>query len=237
MTRFKPSTEIDPRSLAPDAVPPGPITFSVVYGSHAHGTATPTSDVDLRGVYILPNDDFLGLGRPKTTWERKSDDIVFWELGHFVQLLCKGNPNIVGMLFAPLDCVVVLGTLGYELTGMRQAFLTQGFRSAYMGWIHRETRDIEKFHNAKRLSHIPRLIWELESVYTIGNMVVRPDETKRQSIIDIKTGEMDYDEAVGWIGNMILDLEELDAEVGPSLPDEPYEEMNTWLLEARRRFG
>jgi hypothetical protein len=145
--------------------------------------------------------------------------------------------NSADSFVAPLDCVVVLGTLGYELTGMRQAFLTQGFRSAYMGWIHRETRDIEKFHNAKRLSHIPRLIWELESVYTIGNMVVRPDETKRQSIIDIKTGEMDYDEAVGWIGNMILDLEELDAEVGPSLPDEPYEEMNTWLLEARRRFG
>lgn len=228
-----------PRDLAPDADPPGVVEYSLVYGSHAHGTNTPSSDVDLRGVYILPNDDFLGLARPKLTWERKADDVVFWELGHFVQLLCKGNPNIVGMLYAPMDCVVVHATLGAELRERAAWFLTQQFRSAYMGWIHRESLDIAKLHkgSSKRLSHIPRLIWELESVLTTGTMLVRPNARKRQRIIDIKTGGMDYDEAVAWVGSLLLDLDLLDAEAGPDLPEAPYEQANQWLLDARARYG
>jgi len=45
---------------------------------------------------------------------------------------------------------------------------------------------------------------------------------------------MDYDEAFAWVGDAILDLEKLDAEIGPSLPEPPTEMMNDWLLTWRR---
>jgi len=166
---------------------PGDVLYEVIYGSHAHGTATPTSDIDVRGVYMLPSDDFLGIGRPKTTWENKAEDRVFWELGHFVQLLLKGNPNLVGLLYAPDDCVLYTTLIANDLRLMRDCFLSQTFRKAYMGWIAREAKDLAAMHkgHAKRLSHLPRLIWELESVYRTGTMVVRPDLGKRGFIVDI----------------------------------------------------
>lgn len=208
---------------------PGTKLLEVIYGSHAHGTATPTSDVDVRGVYMLPVEDFLGIHTPKTTWENKAEDRVFWELGHFVRLLLKGNPNLVGLLFADTDTRLWSAPPIGDLLRMREKFLTQSFRKAYMGWIHREAEDLAKMHkgHAKRLSHMPRLIWELESVYQTGQMVVRPDEDKRQRIVDIKTGAMDYDEAFAWVGELIVDMEHLDEEVGPSLPEPPYDDADS----------
>lgn len=218
---------------------PGSTVLELVYGSHAHGTNTPTSDIDTRGVYLLPNDSFLGLGRPQTTWEHKPTDTVFWELGHFVQLLCKGNPNIVGMLYTPIDCVLDHHQIANDLVLHRSLFLTQEFRRAYMGWIHRESQDIAKLHkgHAKRLSHVPRLIWELMSVYETGEMVVRPTIAKRDIIKLIKTGDMDYDEAVRFTGELLLELENLDAVEGPRLPDMDRGWANDWLLDTRRRWG
>lgn len=218
---------------------PGTKIFEVIYGSWAHGTNTPTSDIDVRGVFLLPDNDFLGIGRPKTTWENKPEDRVFWELGHFVNLLIKGNPNIVGMLFVEGDCVLKNSGAISGLPQMRRAFLSQSLRSAYMGWIHRESADIAKLHkgHAKRLSHIPRLAWELMSVYETGMLVVRPPIAKRDVIKLIKTGDMDYDEAMGYVGALILDLEKLDDEIGPSLPPAPHEEANEWLLETRKYYG
>lgn len=224
-----------------DIIPevPGVTQYQIVYGSHAHGTNTATSDVDTRGVFLLPNSAFLGLDRAQTTWENKTTDTVFWELGHFIQLLCKGNPNIVGMLYVPNDSVGIRSTIIANLLDMRDMFLTQEFRQAYMGWIHRESRDIGNLHkgHAKRLSHIPRLIWELESVYRYHTMVVRPTADKRAIVKAIKTGEMDYDEAMAYVGNLIIELEALDTLEGERLPMTDRKRANQWLLDMRAQYG
>lgn len=223
---------------APTVGVPGTKVFEIVYGSHAHGTATPTSDIDVRGVYLLPDNDFLGIGRPKTTWENKVADVVFWELGHFCSLLLKGNPNIVGMLFAPDDCTIITTPQFAGLRQLRSSFLSQSMVNAYMGWVHRELADIGKLKNghAKRLSHIPRLIWEIESVLRDGLLTVRPDGRKVDTIVAIKTGAMDYDDAVNYCGNLLLELEDMFDHTEP-LPEPPVEETNDWLLETRRLYG
>lgn len=221
-----------------DGRPPGTTLYEVVYGSWAHGTNTPSSDVDWRGVYLLPSAEFLGLGRAETTWERKADDRVAWELAHFCRLLLKGNPNIVGMLFAPDDCVLVRHEVMDELIDLRRAFVSSALRSAYMGWIMREAADLAKMKRppAKRLSHLPRLIWELESALTTGELVVRPNEERREYIRAIKTGAVDLDEALADVGVMILGLEDLDRR-SSILPYPPAEAVNSWLLSVRRRLG
>lgn len=222
--------------LSPVRDVPGYPIYEIVYGSHAHGTATPTSDVDRRGVFLLPSDDFLGLGFPKTTWERKADDIVFWELGHFCRLLLKGNPNIVGMLYAPEDCRITEHAIGDQLIGLRSLFLSSALQSAYMGWITRELHDIGKLHkgHAKRLSHVPRLMWELESALE-GHLVVRPSDERIATIVAIKTGTMDYDEAVRLCGSMLLDIERKNGQV--RLPAPPSDAINSWLLLTREMYG
>lgn len=221
----------------PETLVPGRGVFRVLYGSHAHGTATPTSDTDWRGVYLLPNTDFLGLDTPKTTFEVKESDEVYWELGHFCRLLLKGNPNIVGMLFAPDDCIAEVLPAFLPLLDNRERFLHKDTVRAYLGWVHRELGDIARMHkgNAKRLSHVPRLLWEIQSVVQWGTLVVRPPDLKRDFIVGIKTGAVDYDEAVAEIGSMLLDIE-AQAEKA-TLPEPPRDWLQRYLLETREAYG
>jgi uncharacterized protein len=81
------------------------ILFEVISGSKAFGLDTPTSDTDIRGVYFLPKSQFFGLDYiPQIANE--TNDEVYYELGRFVDLLYKNNPNILEMLATPEPCIL-----------------------------------------------------------------------------------------------------------------------------------
>ena len=80
------------------------IVFECLSGSHAYGLATPESDVDIKGVFILPEDDYLGLNYVEQV-SNETNDIVYYELGRFVELLSKSNPNILELLYTPEDSI------------------------------------------------------------------------------------------------------------------------------------
>ena len=81
------------------------ILFECISGSRAYGTDLPTSDTDIRGVFILPQADLYGLHYIEQVNDAKND-VIFYELGRFVQLLSKNNPNILELLCAPADCIL-----------------------------------------------------------------------------------------------------------------------------------
>ena len=89
-----------------DARSPECRLFEVISGSRAYGLATPESDTDIKGVFVQPRDAFYGLGRVSQI-NGPGNDVVFYELGRFVELLAKGNPNLLETLFTPDDCVIV----------------------------------------------------------------------------------------------------------------------------------
>ncbi|MCB1091883.1 MAG: nucleotidyltransferase domain-containing protein, partial [Verrucomicrobiae bacterium] len=80
------------------------LLLECVTGSRAYGTDTPESDLDLRGVFVTPRRAFFGLGSPDQVSDERNDE-TFYEIGRFVDLLTRNNPNILEMLYAPLDCV------------------------------------------------------------------------------------------------------------------------------------
>lgn len=78
----------------------GLILLECVSGSRAYGLHTPQSDTDIKGVFLLPKEDFYGLNYiPQISNE--SNDIVFYELGRFMELLSLNNPNILELLNSP----------------------------------------------------------------------------------------------------------------------------------------
>lgn len=79
--------------------------LEVISGSRAYATHTPESDTDIKGVFVQPVDGFFGLERVEQI-NNESNDIAFYEVGRFVELLAKNNPNLLEMLFTPADCVV-----------------------------------------------------------------------------------------------------------------------------------
>lgn len=81
------------------------LLFEVISGSKSFGLDTPTSDTDLKGVYYLPKEQFYGLEYiPQIS--NATNDEVYYELGRFVDLLLKNNPNILEILATPEDCIL-----------------------------------------------------------------------------------------------------------------------------------
>lgn len=81
------------------------IVLECISGSKAYGTNLPTSDTDIKGVFILPKKQFYGLDYiPQVSDE--NNDIVFYEIGRFVELLYKNNPNILELLNTPTEHII-----------------------------------------------------------------------------------------------------------------------------------
>lgn len=83
----------------------GLLLFECISGSKAYGLNTPRSDTDLKGVYYLAKAQFYGLDHVSQI-SNESNDEVYYELGRFVELLIKNNPNILEVLASPDDCVL-----------------------------------------------------------------------------------------------------------------------------------
>src|SRR5580765_7937206 len=63
----------DPRLLAIAKAQPYPLVFATVSGAHLYGFPSPNSDVDLRGVHVLPAREALGLHHRRDTLETMAD--------------------------------------------------------------------------------------------------------------------------------------------------------------------
>ncbi len=82
------------------------IVLECISGSHAYGLATETSDVDIKGVFVPPKAYFYGLDHIEQVSDARNDT-VYYELGRFIELLSKNNPNILELLATPADMVRV----------------------------------------------------------------------------------------------------------------------------------
>lgn len=78
----------------------GLILLEAISGSRAYGLATPSSDTDIKGVFILPRRRYFGL-RYIPQVHNVSQDVVFYEWGRFMELLAVNNPNILELLNTP----------------------------------------------------------------------------------------------------------------------------------------
>ncbi len=81
------------------------ILLECISGSKAYNLDVPTSDTDIKGVFYLPKERFYGFTYiPQVANE--SNDIVFYEIGRFLELLTKNNPNILELLETPADKIL-----------------------------------------------------------------------------------------------------------------------------------
>lgn len=83
----------------------GLLVFEAIAGSKAYGLDTAKSDTDIRGVFVLPKNRFYGLDYTEQV-NNATNDIVYYELKRFMELLSKNNPNILEMLNTPANCVL-----------------------------------------------------------------------------------------------------------------------------------
>lgn len=83
----------------------GWLIFEAIVGSKAYGLDTEKSDTDIRGVYVVPKELFYSMEWPRQV-ANELNDIVYYEISRFVELLSKNNPNIMELLNIPDDFVL-----------------------------------------------------------------------------------------------------------------------------------
>jgi uncharacterized protein len=85
---------------------PQQLLLKAISGSRAQQLHSASSDTDIRGIFVLPQAMFYGLTyTPQLS--NDTNDEVFYEIGRFIDLLGKNNPNILELLSTPEDCLLV----------------------------------------------------------------------------------------------------------------------------------
>ncbi len=139
----------DPRLLAIASAQPYPLVFATVSGAHLYGFPSPNSDVDLRGVHVLPAREALGLHHRRDTLETMADpasgldlDLVTHDLEKFMQLLLKPNGYVLEQLLSPL---VVLTTPAHaEMVALVPQLVTRHHAHHYHGFASNQWRLFSK---------------------------------------------------------------------------------------------
>ncbi len=114
------------------------VLFTTVSGAHLYGFASADSDVDLRGVFLLPVEDLIGLHEPRetlTSTEIVSGielDMVFHDLRKFARLMIRHNGYVLEQLYSPL--VVSDSDEFEELKGIGFGCLTRRLYRHYQGF-------------------------------------------------------------------------------------------------------
>lgn len=111
----------------------GLLLYKAIVGSKAYGLDLPTSDTDIRGIFLQPNEYRLGFGYKEQINDNKND-IVYYELNRFVSLLMNNNPNIIENLFTPKDKILFFDDRVRPLYDNRDAFLTKKIKYTFGGY-------------------------------------------------------------------------------------------------------
>ena len=118
------------------------VIYLVKSGSHAYGTATPDSDIDLRGVLVEPKQYLLGL-RTFEQFEDLPTDTVIFGLKKFASLLAKANPNTIELLGVDDDCVVHITEQGKLLRDNAELFLSRRVTSSFGNYALAQLRRLQ----------------------------------------------------------------------------------------------
>ncbi|AKZ54872.1 hypothetical protein SAM23877_1823 [Streptomyces ambofaciens ATCC 23877] len=141
---------------------PFPVLFATVSGAHLYGFPSRDSDVDLRGVHLLPAADLVGLREPEETRSRMWDrdgvemDLVTHDLRKFVRLMLRRNGYVLEQLLSPL--VVHTTDAHRELAALAPGVLTSHHAHHYRGFAGTQWRLFEKTGELKPLLYTFRVL-------------------------------------------------------------------------------
>ena len=135
------------------------LLFECISGSKAYGLNTASYDTDIRGVFVLPQDDYYGLNYVEQI-SNESNDIVYYELKRFVELLAKNNPNMLELLNTPEDSILYRHPLYDRFTP--ELFLSKLCQSTFAGYA----------------------LTQVKKAKGLNKKIVNPVEPQRKSVLD-----------------------------------------------------
>lgn len=166
-------------------------------GSHAYGTDTENSDLDIRGcalnskMQILTNENF-------EQFVNEATDTTIYAFNKLISLLSSVNPNTIEMLGNKLEHYFYVSPIGQELLDNKKIFLSKRAVHSFGGYANQQLRRLD--NKAVRLvSQTEREKHILNSIdnasYTFRDKFLSYDDDAIQLYID-KSDREEYDSEI-----------------------------------------
>lgn len=119
------------------------LAYLIRCGSHAYGTNTLTSDLDIRGVFVPSWSGLVGMHPIKSIV--LEPDIELKSLREFVRLCADGNPNILDWLFVVDGCVHLCSPFFRKyILDNRDLFLSKRLHHRFRGYAYSHLQKMER---------------------------------------------------------------------------------------------
>jgi hypothetical protein len=211
------------------------VHYRCVVGSRAYGLEHAGSDTDLRGFYVAPADLQWSIYGVPEQLERPGADEVYWEIGKFIKLALKANPNVLECLYTPL--VEHTSELGERVLAAREVFLSKMIYQTYSRYVMSQFKAMNRklrageAPNPKHSMHLIRLMLSGLTILREGFVPVRAD-AHAERLLAIKSGEIPWEEVDAWRLELHAEFDEVFE--ASSLPERPdYAQANAILVRAR----
>lgn len=142
------------------------LLYSYVRGSVCQGTNTPLSDIDKGGIFMAPAEQLLGLGLDyQDQISNETNDVVWYELQKFMNLLLKSNPTVLEALFVDDKYVEYEHPIMTEIKKHKEKFLTKKCFDSFFSYAKSQIKKARGL-NKKITWDIPERKGVLDFVHT-----------------------------------------------------------------------
>lgn len=119
------------------------ILISTIAGSHSYGLNTPSSDMNIRGIFFLQD---YGLDPAEDEARDNTSDTTFYNLKKYMTLARDCNPNVLEILFCEDRHVLKIDERGKLLRANRDLFLSANARNRYAGYCFAQIKRMKSHH-------------------------------------------------------------------------------------------
>lgn len=146
-------------------------------GSHAYGTDTPSSDLDIRGITLNSAEEILTMEYNDKPIEDRATDTVVYFLKQIVTLLLNCNPNTIEMLGTREEHLFICTEEGRLLRNNADLFLSKKAAASFGGYAIAQLR---RFQNALARDSYPQVEKEQHILKSIKKQLLTlPDRYKK----------------------------------------------------------
>ena len=185
-------------------------------GSHAYGLAIETSDLDVRGVFVAPPSNLIGLF-PFDRYKDPESDTEYWQVTKFLTHIYDGDCNTLGVVFGDPKFVRRSSDFWEFIQEHRKGFIAKEAAKEALGFIKnmrkRATNQIAKgtlnlttankqAMHGLRLGRIAR-----DMLKTFEYRIYRPEE--RDLLLPIKRGEVPLEQVFDMYDDLVAEIDVL----------------------------
>jgi uncharacterized protein len=172
-------------------------------GSHAYGTDTPNSDLDIRGITLNSAEEILTMEYNDKPVEDRATDTVVYFLKQIVSLLLNCNPNTIEILGTKPEQLFICTEEGKLLRDNVQLFLSKKAAASFGGYAIAQLRRLQ---NALARDSYPQKEKEQHILSSIQKQLLTLSDRYRELTGDELKLYLDSSEKEGFDEEIFMDI-------------------------------